>query len=32
MMWYCTDHQRFDTVAVLGNPEIRTPHLDALVR
>ena len=31
ILWYCTDHQRFDTVAALGNPEIRTPHLDALV-
>ncbi|MDE2897404.1 MAG: sulfatase-like hydrolase/transferase [Chloroflexota bacterium] len=32
ILWFCTDHQRFDTVAALGNPEIRTPYLDALVR
>lgn len=27
-----SDDQRFDTIAALGNPEIRTPHLDALAR
>jgi arylsulfatase len=27
-----TDQQRFDTIAELGNPFIRTPHLDRLVR
>ncbi len=27
-----TDDQRYDTIAALGNPEIRTPHLDRLVR
>jgi arylsulfatase A-like enzyme len=27
-----TDDQRWDTIAALGNEEIRTPHLDALVR
>lgn len=27
-----TDQQRFDTVGALGNPVIRTPHLDRLVR
>lgn len=26
-----TDQQRFDTIAALGNPRIRTPHLDRLV-
>lgn len=26
------DDQRFDTIAALGNPEIRTPNIDALVR
>ncbi|TFH06417.1 MAG: choline-sulfatase [Spirochaetales bacterium] len=26
-----TDDQRFDTVAALGNPEVRTPNLDRLV-
>ncbi|PTX99648.1 hypothetical protein DB346_17635 [Verrucomicrobia bacterium LW23] len=27
-----TDQQRFDTIAALGNPIIRTPHMDRLVR
>ena len=27
-----TDQQRFDTIGALGNPVIRTPHLDRLVR
>ena len=27
-----TDDQRFDTIGALGNPQIRTPHMDALVR
>lgn len=27
-----SDDQRADTIAALGNPHIRTPHLDALVR
>jgi choline-sulfatase len=27
-----TDQQRFDTIAALGNPFIRTPNLDRLVR
>ncbi|MEN6643604.1 MAG: sulfatase-like hydrolase/transferase [Armatimonadia bacterium] len=27
-----TDQQRFDTIAALGNPVIRTPALDSLVR
>lgn len=27
-----TDDQRFDTIAALGNPEIKTPTLDALAR
>ena len=27
-----TDMQRFDTIGALGNPVIRTPHLDRLVR
>ena len=30
ILWYCTDHQRFDTVAALGNSEIHTPTLDRL--
>jgi arylsulfatase len=31
ILWYCTDQQRFDTIAALGNPVIRTPTVDALV-
>ncbi|MEM7776993.1 MAG: sulfatase-like hydrolase/transferase [Pseudomonadota bacterium] len=31
VLWYCTDQMRFDTVAALGNPHIRTPNLDRLV-
>jgi len=27
-----TDQQRFDTIGALGNPVIKTPHLDRLVR
>jgi len=29
ILWFCTDQQRFDTIAALGNSEIRTPNLDA---
>ena len=32
IVWYCTDQQRFDTIAALGNPHVATPTLDALVR
>ncbi|MCL4545968.1 MAG: sulfatase-like hydrolase/transferase [Chloroflexi bacterium] len=32
IIWYCTDQQRFDTIAALGNPYVHTPHLDRLVR
>lgn len=31
ILWFCTDQQRFDTIAALGNPHIRTPNLDRLV-
>jgi arylsulfatase A-like enzyme len=31
ILWVCTDQQRFDTIARLGNPAIRTPNLDRLV-
>lgn len=31
ILWICTDQQRFDTIAALGNPAIRTPNLDRLV-
>lgn len=30
ILWYCTDQQRFDTIACLGNPHINTPNLDRL--
>lgn len=28
ILWYCTDQQRFDTIAALGNAHIHTPRLD----
>ena len=28
IIWYCTDQQRFDTIAALGNEHINTPNLD----
>ena len=31
ILWYCTDQQRFDTIAALGNEHIRTPNLDRFV-
>lgn len=31
ILWICTDQQRYDTIGALGNPCIRTPHLDQLV-
>lgn len=31
ILWITTDQQRFDTIASLGNPLIRTPNLDRLV-
>ncbi len=30
ILWICTDQQRFDTIASLGNKYIRTPNLDRL--
>lgn len=32
VLWICPDQQRADTIASMGNPHIRTPHLDALAR
>jgi arylsulfatase len=32
ILLFCTDQQRFDTIAALGNRHIRTPNLDRLVR
>lgn len=31
ILWYCTDQQRFDTIAALGNPHVVTPTLDRLI-
>ena len=31
ILWICTDQQRFDTIAALGNSLIRTPNIDRLV-
>jgi len=31
ILFFFTDDQRWDTIGALGNPEIRTPHLDRLV-
>ena len=31
LLWICTDQQRYDTIAALGNPHIRTRNLDRLV-
>ena len=31
ILWYCTDQQRFDTMAALGNCHIQTPCLDKFV-
>ncbi|MAU22748.1 MAG: sulfatase [Martelella sp.] len=30
ILWFCTDQQRWDTIAALGNSEIRTPNIDRL--
>ena len=31
ILWYCTDQQRFDTIAALGNQHINSPNLDRFV-
>jgi arylsulfatase A-like enzyme len=31
ILWICTDQQRWDTIASLGNAHIRTPNIDRLV-
>ncbi len=31
ILFILADDQRWDTIAALGNPEIKTPHLDSLV-
>jgi arylsulfatase A-like enzyme len=30
ILWFCTDQQRYDTIACLGNSHIRTPVIDRL--
>lgn len=30
ILWICSDQQRYDTIAALGNKNINTPRLDAL--
>lgn len=30
ILWYCTDQQRWDTIAALGHDHINTPELDRL--
>lgn len=32
ILFFFTDDQRFDTIAALGNRQVRTPNMDALVR
>jgi arylsulfatase A-like enzyme len=32
ILWVCTDQQRYDTIGILGNTHLRTPHIDALVQ
>ena len=32
ILWYCSDQQRSDTIAALGQKDISTPALDALCR
>lgn len=32
ILWYCTDQQRFDTIAALGNQYVSTPVIDGLVK
>ena len=32
VLWLCTDQQRYDTIAALGNGHIATSNLDRLVR
>jgi hypothetical protein len=27
ILWICTDQQRYDTIAALGNEYINTPHM-----
>jgi arylsulfatase len=31
ILWICTDQQRYDTIAALGNSHVSTPNIDRLV-
>lgn len=31
ILWICTDQQRYDTIAALGNEHVSTPNIDSLV-
>lgn len=31
ILWICTDQQRYDTIAALGNPYVSTPNINRLV-
>ncbi|MCB0646274.1 MAG: sulfatase-like hydrolase/transferase [Saprospiraceae bacterium] len=32
ILWICTDQQRWNTIGALGNPFVKTPNLDKLVK
>ncbi|MDE2857336.1 MAG: sulfatase-like hydrolase/transferase [Chloroflexota bacterium] len=32
ILWICTDQQRYDTIAALGNSFVSTPNIDSLAR
>lgn len=32
ILWICTDQQRYDTIAALGNARVSTPNIDQLAR
>lgn len=32
ILWICTDQQKWNTIGALGNPYVKTPHLDRLVK
>jgi arylsulfatase len=32
ILWICTDQQRWNTIGALGNPHVKTPNIDRLVK
>ena len=32
ILWICTDQQKWNTIGALGNPYVKTPNIDRLVR